>query len=286
MRTMSIDEGPTLRRRRLGAELKRCREKAGLTQEQVSRRFEWHAAKVTRIETARVSVTPRDVRDLLDVYGVTDRGYRDMLVELARASRERAWWFEYRDIVGPDSFISQEAEATAMRTWEPVVVPGLLQTEAYMRALFRTAGALRRGTSVDRAVALRLARQRRLTDARPLDLFLLIDESVLHRPIGGEAVMAEQLRHLIAVSELPTVSLRIVPYRVGGHPLLGTSLAILEFHDAADLNVVYIEAPGKASHFLKQPAEVAHYQREFEQLSHQSLDHQHTRKMIQAIIDG
>src|ERR1700760_3710756 len=111
-----MDEGPTLRRRRLGAELRRCREAAGMTQEQGSRRFEWHSAKVNRIETARVSVTPRDVRDLLDLYGVRDDDYRESLLKMSRSSRQRTWWAtEYRDVVRPDSFIALESEATVMR---------------------------------------------------------------------------------------------------------------------------------------------------------------------------
>src|SRR3954454_5027199 len=106
---VSVDEGPTLRRRRLGAELKRCREAAGLTQENVSRHFEWHAAKVTRIETARVAVSPRDVKDLLTLYNVRDEQYRDALVELARLSRDRTWWTDYRDIMRPGNFVGLEA---------------------------------------------------------------------------------------------------------------------------------------------------------------------------------
>src|SRR3954463_13458571 len=102
-----------MRRRRLGSELKRRRERGGLTQENVSRHFEWHAAKVTRIETARVAVTPRDVRDLLTLYGVGDQQYREALIELARLSRERSWWTDYRDIMRPGNFVGLEAGATA-----------------------------------------------------------------------------------------------------------------------------------------------------------------------------
>src|SRR6187455_3464565 len=108
---VSVDEGPTLRRRRLGAELKRCREAARLTQENVSRHFEWHAAKVTRIETARVAVTPRDVKDLLTLYGVDDQEYRETLMALARQSREKTWLTDYRDLMRPGNFVGLEAEA-------------------------------------------------------------------------------------------------------------------------------------------------------------------------------
>lgn len=283
---MPVDEGPTLRRRRLGAEIKRCREAADLTQEQVSQHFEWHAAKVTRIETAKVSVTPRDVRDLLDLYGVQDPEYREALVRMARLSRERAWWTEYRDILPPDSFVGVEAEASAMRNWEPVVLPGLLQTEAYMRAIFSVAMSADRRTHADRAVSLRLARQRRLTGEDPLELFAIIDESVIRRTVGGQTVMTEQLRHLLAVSELPTVHLQILPYGVGEHPLLGVSIAILEFREAAELDLVYVEGFGRSRHFLRQPDEVARYRQEFERLSARCLNPRETVKMIESAIRG
>ncbi len=283
---MSADaEGPALRRRRLGAELKRCREVAGLTQEQVSRRFEWHAAKVTRIETARVAVTPRDVKDLLDLYKVRDGEYREALTQLARAGRERAWWSEYRDLVPVGEFTRLEADASVMRNWEPVVVPGLLQTEGYKRALFSASPGNPRA-HVDRMVSFSLARQRRLTDDRPLMLSALMDESVIHRRIGGAGVMAGQLRHLVAVSRLPTVDLRILPYDAGEHPLLGTAVAILEFQDAADLNVVYVEQYRGTHHFVKDQAEVARCQEHFRQLTEKCLDERRTIELIERALGG
>src|SRR4051794_5581266 len=209
---VSVDEGPTLRRRRLGAELKRCREAAGLTQENVSRHFEWHAAKVTRIETARVAVTPRDVKDLLTLYNVRDEQYRDALVELARLSRERTWWTDYRDIMRPGNFVGLEAGASAMRTWEPIVLPGLLQTEAYMRALIQAGRTGDPPRDVDRRVNLRLTRQARLRGPRALELTAVMDESVVRRAIGGEELMAAQLRHLIEMAQLPNVTLHILPF--------------------------------------------------------------------------
>src|SRR4051794_38727462 len=112
---VSGDEGPTLRRRRLAAELKHCREDSGLTQEAVSRHFEWHAAKVTRIENARVPVTPRDVNDLLTLYGVRDLGYREALVALARQGKQRTWWTDYRDVMRPGTFVGMGADAPITR---------------------------------------------------------------------------------------------------------------------------------------------------------------------------
>ncbi|MEU4419326.1 helix-turn-helix transcriptional regulator [Actinoplanes sp. NPDC024001] len=280
---MSDIEGPTLRRRRLGAELKRCREAAGLTQQDVSRHFEWHAAKVTRIETARVAVTPRDVRDLLTLYNVRDQGYREAMVELARLSRERTWWTDYRDILRPGNFVGLEAAASAMRTWEPIIVPGLLQTEAYMRALIRTGRNLDPPHHIDRRVALRLTRQSRLGGDRPLELSAIIDESVVRRVIGGEDVMRGQLEHLIEAAKLPNVTLQIMPFSAGEHLFLGGSAALLEFRETTHLDVVYLEGIA-GDYYEEQPNEVARYRQEFERLSAKALDHRTTIKMIESLL--
>ena len=280
---MSDIEGPTLRRRRLGAELKRCREAAGMTQQDVSRHFEWHAAKVTRIETARVAVTPRDVRDLLALYGVHDEEYRNALVELARTSRARTWWADYRDIIRPGDFVGLEAAASSMRAWEPIVLPGLLQTEAYMRALIRTGRPADPPQHINRRVALRLTRQRRLSDERPLELRTIVDESAVRRTIGGEDVMAEQLAHLIDVAKFPNVTVQILPLNAGVHPFLGGPVTLLEFPETTHLDVVYLEGIA-GDYYEEQPAEVARYRQEFERLSEKALDHRMTIKMIESLI--
>ena len=280
---MSTVEGPTLRRRRLGTELKRCRERAGLTQENVSRHFEWHAAKVTRIETARVAVTPRDVRDLLALYGVDDEQYREALMELARSSRQKTWWTDYRDIMRPGNFVGLEAEAASLRAWEPIIFPGLLQTEAYIRALMRTGRSTDSPQHIDRRVALRLKRQDRLHGSNPLQLFAIIDESVVRRSVGGPEVMDHQLRHLIDTAKLPNVTVQILPFDAGEHPFLGGSAALLEFPETTHLDVVYLE--GLAGDlYEEQHSEVARYRAEFDQLSRRALDSRLTLKMIESLL--
>jgi transcriptional regulator with XRE-family HTH domain len=278
-----VDEGPTLRRRRLGSELKKCREQAGLTQEQVSRHFEWHAAKVTRMETARVAVTPRDVKDLLVLYGVADEEYRDALMELARLSRERTWWTDYRDLMRPGNFVGMEAEASSMRVWEPVVLPGLLQTEGYMRGLLRAGRRSDPPESIDRRVALRLKRQDRLTDADPLRLSAIVDESVLRRTVGGRDVMHEQLRRLLDASALPNVSLRILPFNSGEHAFLGGPAALLEFPEIAHFDVVYLEGLA-GDYYEEQPSEVARYKQEFERLCAMALDMHSSVNLIKSLL--
>ena len=281
---MSVEEGPTLRRRRLGAELKRAREHAGLTQEYVSRHFEWHSAKVTRIETARVAVTARDVKDLLALYGVDDENYREALMALARQSRERTWLTDYRDIMRPGNFVGLEAEAAAMREWAPIVLPGLLQIEDYMRALMRTGRSFDPPQHINRRIALRLKRQDRVTGANPLRLTAIVDESVVRRIIGGSEVMAAQLRHLIDVAQLPNVTLQIVPFDAGEHPFLGGPAALLEFRDSTHLDVIYLE--GLAGDFYEeQPDEVARYRDEFERLGAKALDPRMSVKLIESLLD-
>ncbi|MCA2218309.1 helix-turn-helix domain-containing protein [Jidongwangia harbinensis] len=281
---MSLDEGPTLRRRRLGTELKRCREAAGLTQENVSRHFEWHAAKVTRIETARVAVTPRDVRDLLTLYRVVDEEYREALIALARLSRERTWWTDYRDIMRPGNFVGLEQEASTLCAWEPIVLPGLLQTESYMRALMRTGRPSDPPQHLDRRVALRRKRQDRLRGANPLELSAVVDESVVRRVIGGQDVMREQWQHLSEVAQLPNVVLQILPYDAGEHQFLGGSAAILEFRETTHLDVVYLEGLA-GDYYEEQPSEVARYREEFSRLSARALDPTSSIKIIQGLLD-
>jgi transcriptional regulator with XRE-family HTH domain len=280
-----VDEGPTLRRRRLGAELKRCREGAGMTQENVSRHFEWHAAKVTRIETARVAVTPRDVKDLLTLYAVRDEEYREALVELARLSRERTWWTDYRDVMRPGNFIGLEAGAAAMLSWEPVLLPGLLQTEDYMRELMRTGRPNDSESDLARRVALRLTRQARLHGDRPLELHAMVDESAVRRAIGGRDVMTKQYEHLIEAAQLPNVTLQVLPFTAGAHQFLGGPAALLEFRETTHLDVVYLE--GLAGDlYEEQPPEVARYRKEFDRLSAQALDVRATLKMIESLLNS
>jgi len=278
-----VDEGPTLRRRRLGTELKRCREAAGLTQENVSRHFEWHAAKVTRIETARVAVTARDVKDLLVLYGVQDETYREALMALARQSREKTWLTDYRDLMRPGNFVGLEQEASSMRAWEPILLPGLLQTEAYMRALMRSGRSSDPPKVIDRRVDLRLKRQGRLRGPGALTLAAIIDESAVRRVIGGSDVMDDQLRCLIDAAQLPNVTLQVLPFGAGEHPFLGGSAALLEFRETTHPDVVYLE--GLAGDlYEEQPSEVGRYRDEFDHLSVMALDHRLSLKMIEGLL--
>lgn len=280
-------EGPTTRRRRLAIELQRCREQAGVTQEEVSRHFEWHIQKVSRIEKARVKVTARDVKDMLGLYGLTDEThleYREKLADMARNSKERGWWMDYRDIIRSGNFIAMEAEAASVRIWEPIIVPGLFQTEKYMLELMTGGTPISKPDDFDRQIQVRRTRQNRLTsEVDQLFVSAIVDESVIHRRIGTSVDMREQLEHLLALSERPNINLQVLPFTAGAHGLLGGPANLVEFRDESDLDAVYLE--GIAGDFSEdEPAEVAKYRRIFERLQATALNRKASASLIKKML--
>ncbi len=266
---MPRGSSPTLRKRRLVSELRRLREAADLTIEDVAGRLECSASKISRIETGRVGVTPRDVRDMLSAYGA-DRTTLDELVQLARDARRRAWWDEFGDIA-PGRYVGFEADADRVRTYQGLMVPGLLQCEAYTRALIRAVLPDAAPAEVDRRVELRKARQALLVADDPLLLHVVVDEAALRRLVGGREVMAEQLERLNEVGELPNVTLQVTSFEAGGHAALDGPFVILSFPEQWDPAVVYIESP-RGDVYLEQPPDVARYSDMFVRLSAESLD--------------
>ncbi|WP_432182783.1 helix-turn-helix domain-containing protein [Streptomyces sp. NBC_00063] len=240
-----MKHGPAVRRRRLGAELRALRARAGLTSGETARLVGWHQSKVSRIETGRSGVKASDVRLLLDAFEVADPGLRDLLVALAGSGGDdgRHWWHAYRELLPPAyrDFISLESQACRVRTVETSVVPGLLQTPDYARAVTRAAlGGLPDG-QVDALVEVRIARQDVLRSASPLRLSAVLDEAVLRRSVGGPRVMAEQLRHLAAVAKLPHVRLQVLPFAAGEHVGLTGPFVVFSFPNTSDLDVVVLD---------------------------------------------
>ncbi len=230
---------PTVRHRRLGAELRRLREGAGLTIEQVAERLECSISKLSRIETAQVRPTPRDVRDLLDVYGVED-DMREALLQIAREARQRGWWEAYSDL--PKAPIAAaEAAADSIRSYSQALVPGLLQTSEYARAVLRAIRIDLDASEIDRRVELRLARQQLLTRERPLRLSAVLDEAIARRQVGGPDVMRRQLDHLAKVAALRNVTIQVLPFRTGAHAAMDGEFAILGFPEPGEADITYIE---------------------------------------------
>lgn len=266
---MPRGSSPTLRKRRLVGELRRLREAADLTIEDVAALLECSASKISRIETGRVGVTPRDVRDMLAAYGA-DRGTLDELVQLARDARRRAWWDEFGDIA-PGRYVGFEADAESVRGYQGLMVPGLLQSEAYTRALIRDVLPGAAPAEVDRRVRLRQARQALLLAHDPLRLHVVVDEAALRRLVGGREVMAEQLRRLGEAGKRPNITLQVASFEAGAHAAMDGPFVILAFPGQSDPAVVYLESP-RGDVYLEQPSDVARYSDLFSRLSAESLD--------------
>jgi transcriptional regulator with XRE-family HTH domain len=230
---------PTIRRRRLGAELRRRRETAGVTIEGVAEQLECSASKISRIETGHTSATPRDVRDMLRIYGIVGTE-SDELVQIAREARQKGWWHPYSTVL-TGAYVGLEAAAGSIRAYEQQVVPGLLQTEDYAKAMIRAARPDISVEEVDQRVRVRLGRQSLLSQDDPIDLWVVLDEAVVSRPVGGDAVMRAQLERLVEAADLPNVTLQILPFEVGAHAGMDGTFTILDFPEAGDPDVVYAE---------------------------------------------
>ncbi|MBO4204560.1 helix-turn-helix domain-containing protein [Micromonospora echinofusca] len=236
---MTERRSPTIRRRRLGAELRRQREAAGITIEVVAEHLECSASKISRIETGHTSATPRDVRDMLQIYGVSDEESEE-LVQIAREARQKGWWHPYSTVL-TGAYVGLEAAASSIRAYEQQVVPGLLQTEEYTKAMILGARTDISAGQIDQMVRVRLGRQSLLSQDDPIDLWVVLDEAVVSRPVGGDAVMRAQLRHLVETANLPNVTIQLLPFEVGAHAGMDGSFAILDFPEAGDPDVVYAE---------------------------------------------
>ncbi|WP_033343408.1 helix-turn-helix domain-containing protein [Catenuloplanes japonicus] len=236
---MTQRRSPTVRRRRLGAELRKHREEAGVTIEAVAERLHCSTSKVSRIETGHTSATPRDVRAMLDIYGI-DGDESSELVQISREARQKGWWHPYSTVL-TGAYVGLEAEANSVRAYEQQVVPGLLQTEEYARAMIRSARPDISADEVERRVRVRIERQSLLMQDDPIDLWMVLDEAVVGRPVGGDAVMRAQIQHLVDRAELPNVTLQVLPFSAGAHAGMDGTFTILDFPEPTDTDVVYAE---------------------------------------------
>ena len=256
---------PTNRRRRLGAELRRLREASGLTIDRVAEALECSQSKVSRIETGQVSATPRDVRDMLELYQV-DPALREAMVQIAREARQRGWWHTFVDVPdGVPAYVGLETAATSIDIYMSLIVPALLQTADYARAII---GAVRPDlprAEIDRRVELRMSRQALLDRDDPPELRVLLDEAVLQRPVGGPAVMAAQLRRLLEDAQRPAVTLRVLPIVTGAHAGMDGPFTIFGFPAPAEPDVIALDSAADAL-YLEGAEDLRRYRRVFERL--------------------
>ncbi len=280
--------GQSVRRRRLAAELRRLRERTGLTGDQVAERLDWSGSKISRIELNRIGVKVADLRKLLDVYGVS-AAHRGELEALATETLGTG----VREVPSSaltaelSSYINEETEAKSVWNWEPQIVPGLLQTERYARAIIDGWASIMPTTreEIERRVGARLARQRLLTLDTPLDLSAVVDESVLYRKIGDRSVMREQLDHLIEASEFPNVRLQVLALG-GEHPIGTGSFSYMQFtqrHEIPLNDIVNVEQLTR-NYDVQQESGTLQYQLAFRRLSALALPPAESRQVIAAAV--
>jgi len=273
---------PTLRRRELGALLRARRQELGLTVEQVAERLEFSPSKVSRLETGQRGATARDVRDFCDLYGVSDAGERDRLVNLAREGKQHGWWQSYD--LDFSTYVGLEAAAVALKYYQTSIVPGLFQTSDYARAMLEAASFPQ--PSQERAAELlevKLKRQRILDQSPPLELWAVLDEAALHRVVGGPSVMARQLKRLTELAAMPNVTMQVIAYSAGAHPAMDSTFNILDFAGSV-ASVVYVE--GLVGWiYLDRPQDIDRYQQVFMHLREKALSPQESIKLIAEIAE-
>ncbi|MGO8887879.1 MAG: helix-turn-helix domain-containing protein [Streptosporangiaceae bacterium] len=275
---------PTVRRRRLALELRRLRETAKLTCEEVAEHLECSASKISRVETGRVSVSPRDVRDMLALYGVSEV-QSESLVQLARDSRQKGWWHAYSDTIQPQfaAFIGLESAASEIRIYEVSLIPGLLQTEDYARSVIGAGLVSGKPDDIERNVQLRMARQPALTRDDPPKLWAVLDEAALRRRVGGSGLMRLQLEHLLGMAKLPNVAIQVIPFGGGAHPAMGRPYVVLVFPERVDTDVVYLEDLTRAM-YLEDVDEVDRYNMFFNHLRATALSFDESSSLIISVL--
>jgi len=277
---------PTIRRRRLGAALRRLRESAGMSLDDVARKLGWSTSKVSRIELAKIAVTPADVRALLGALEVISDEV-EMLVSLASEDRQPGWWRQYAEVLPAwfEGYLSLESEASRLLAYESEVVPGLLQTEDYATEILRHSPYTALPDEAARAAELRRARQVRLTGDDPVHLDVVINEAALRRVVGGAEVMGQQLRHLIDRTALSHVVVRVLPFTAGAHPGVDGSFTVLEFSDPGDPRIVYLDRMTD-SDYLEGLRDVAAYRHAHEQLRAAALPPTDSTEMMSELAKG
>ncbi|MFI6169867.1 helix-turn-helix domain-containing protein [Nocardia sp. NPDC051052] len=234
------ERGPTALRIAVGGQLRKLRELKRITPVEAGNHIRGSHAKISRLELGRTGYKDRDILDLLTLYGVTETDQREMFLDLARKANQPGWWHRYNDLLPPwfETYLGLEGAAQTIRTFEGQLVPGLLQTEDYTHALIEVG---HQNAEAARRVELRTKRQQILDISDGPRLWAVLDEAVLHRPIGGKQVLREQIEHLVEMSQKSGVTIQVLPYDAGGHAAAGSSFTMLRFAERELPDIVYLE---------------------------------------------
>jgi transcriptional regulator with XRE-family HTH domain len=276
---------PTLRLRRLAAELRRLRAAAGLTREEVTERTDINGVTLYRLERAQARPQRRTLNALMDLYGVDDQSHRAELLDLARQAGEETWLQSFPSEL-PEVFTTYilfESEARTVLNYETAFVPGLLQTEGYARAMYLGAAPTATKEEIQPLVEARMGRQAVLTRDPPLRLWAIVDEGALHRLVGGPEVMAAQLEHVAeAVTEMAHVTFQVIPYDAGAHPGMMANFALLQFGGDPPSDVIFHESGG-GDLFLESEAHIARFTAIFEHLRAMALSPEHSTRLVRRL---
>ena len=278
---MAVGSPPTVRRRQLGKELRRLREQTGMLAEALAERLRCSPSRISRIETARIRITPGTVHEILDVLGV-EGTERTRLVTLARDADVQGWWQAYNDTLRYEysTYIALESEATSLSVVEPIVVHGLLQTEEYARAIINQRQDVWTPQDIEGRVKARLARQRILTSEDPPQLHVVLDEAVLHHVVGDRSILRRQLRHLADATGWPTVTIQILPFdRAGPLAILTGTVVIMKLPDSDSSHVVYMESIA-GDLYVEDPEGLKQYLRYFDRVRAEALEPEQSAKKI------
>ncbi|MET8982504.1 helix-turn-helix transcriptional regulator [Streptomyces sp. NPDC004539] len=273
--------------RRLGGELLKMREARELRQAHAAEALTASVAKVAKIERGQVPLRDPDVRALCHLYGEDDEGAIGRLLALAKADRERrkasGWWNQYPNLPQMIEYVALEDIATGIRTWQLAIVPGLLQTPDYARAVAVGAGAWGDPGEIEPFVESRMTRQARLTGANPLELWAVVHESALRQLVGGREVMREQLRHLLDVAGRPNVKVQVLPSLAGAHAGMTGAFTIVSFAEPGALDVVHVDT-ASSTLWMESDTDADHHNRLFDRIARVSLAQRNSVRLIEGIL--
>lgn len=282
-----VEDGSTLRRRQLGGELRRLRNTAGLLIKDAADALNRSPTWLSRVETAQEGAVlrPAEVRELARIYGVADEQQVEKLLDLLRLRAQHDWWEPFKDVLpsGLETFVGLESDARREQAFEPLIVPGLLQTESYARAMYAT-DRTRGSEATERLVAMRMERQRALTRKRdPLELHAILDEAALRRAVGGPPVMLEQIQHLtVTATELAHVTVQIVAYAAGAHTGMAGAFSLLAFDDNPENTIVYVDSPA-GNLYLEKARDVQRFTADFAELRAAACDPDDSLALMKSI---
>ena len=282
----SGNPSPVVQRRRLRTELRRARLDADLTQEQVAAAMDWSLSKLIRIENGTVGISTNDLKAILAHYKITDDGRTAEMLALSRGARERSWWSAYRD-ASPRliQLIEYESASFIIRNFQPMLIPGLLQTGEYAATMIRNLDPQATDQVVNLAVEMRTKRQQLLQQPETPLMVFIVDEAAVRRLVGGQQAMRRQIQRVLDESDKPTVTIEIVPFSAGAHPGMQGPFMLFEFPDAADDDALYLEGPSESRWNRDDPEEILSFRERFEVLRGLSLGPQGSRDLLSRLLD-